>query len=189
MDRKKTILGSILQSISSFDAKLLKRGKIHSTLVVVFCHLFHTLYKMLRNSKKYKWLVSTSYGFTFCMQANKHGNITKSESFPSESWRALIYHWEYAGNFSCRREVFYIYNLGRKKKFIRKTPMFLGLKDFSCIKKLLNVKSFFNNIVWNDEIKATSQVKKIVLVSIIKLYIEVCAHSFSWDIIKKYKSK
>ena len=57
------------------------------------------------------------------------------------------------------------------------------LKTFSYI------KAFFNNIVSSAEIKATSEVTKNVLVSIIKLYIKVRAHSFARDILQKTKSK
>ena len=47
------------------------------------------------------------------------------------------------------------------------------------------MKAFFNNIVSSAEIKPASEVTKNVLVSIIKLYIKVRAHSCARDIVQK----
>ena len=63
-----------------------------------------------------------------------------------------------------------------EKNITRKIPVddiAFELKNFSCMKVL------FNNIVSSAEIKATSEVTKNVLVSIIKLYIKVRTHSFA----------
>ena len=72
--------------------------------------------------------------------------------------------------------------MGRKKLYKKNTNIF-EIKNFSYI------KAFFNNIDSNDDIKATSEVTKIVLVSIVKLYIKVCFHSFAQDVVQKNKSK
>ena len=78
-------------------------------------------------------------------------------------FRIVGHHRGYAGNFSCCRGVFY--NSGKKKKlYKRKIPfddIASELKNFSYI------KAFFNNIVSSAEIKATSEVTKNVVVSII----------------------